>query len=59
VSAPEAGGVDGGDAAAILRRGRRQIHRLLGGRHVFGMVGATNVANETKEFKPAGSSGSA
>ena len=22
-------------------------------RRVFGMVGATNVANETKEFKPA------
>ena len=51
--APEAGGVDGGDAVAIVRRWRRQIHRARGGRRVFGMVGATNVANETKEFKPA------
>jgi hypothetical protein len=49
----EAGGVDGGDAAAILRRCRRQLCRARGGRRVFGMVGASNVANATKEFKPA------
>jgi len=47
----EAGGVDGGDAAVILRR-RRQICPAGGGRRVLGMVGASNVANETKEFKP-------
>ena len=46
-------GVDGVDAAAILRRCIRQICRAGGGGRVFGMVGATNVANATKEFKPA------
>jgi hypothetical protein len=49
----EAGCVDGGDGAAMLRRYRRQICRARGGRRVFGMVGASNVANATKEFKRA------
>lgn len=39
--------------AAIVRRCRRQIRHARDGLRVFGIVGATNVANETKEFEPA------
>jgi phage terminase large subunit GpA-like protein len=46
-------GVDGGDAAAIPGRCRRQVCRARGGRRVFGIVGVSNVAKSTKEFKPA------
>jgi hypothetical protein len=43
------------EAERFPRRHRLSLDQqsLGGGRHVFGIVGATNVANETKDFRSA------
>jgi hypothetical protein len=49
----EAGGVDGGDAAAICGAADDKSVEPAAAVELLGIVGASNVANATKEFESA------